>query len=200
MEQATCEIILCGATPGTTVSAPNCITHFSATRTRTDWAWELPVPSDLGEFFTISGADGSIATKVDQQGSNFRNCLVTAPPFAENTGKQTISFTVLNGIGLLACPLETGASPLGVFLGVVWDAHCDGTSWLMHAIDGSLYGSGKEDDDASGAVQVGQVLTMQADTDAGSLKFWLDGKPHGAGYSCAVKGCLRWAICVENKG
>ena len=41
-------------------------------------------------------------------------------------------------------------------------------------------------------MESGQVLTMQVDMDAGTLKFWLDGKPHGPGYTSRVTGPLRW--------
>ena len=37
---------------------------------------------------------------------------------------------------------------------------------------------------------------MQVDTDAGTLKFWVDGKPHGPGYTSGVTGSLRWATSV----
>ena len=45
-------------------------------------------------------------------------------------------------------------------------------------------------------IMPGQVLSMQVDTDAGTLKFWVDGKPHGPGYTCGVTGPLRWATTV----
>ena len=34
------------------------------------------------------------------------------------------------------------------------------------------------------------------DTDAGTLKFWRDGKPHSPGYTSGVSGPLRWAATV----
>ena len=40
---------------------------------------------------------------------------------------------------------------------------------------------------------------MQVDTDAGTLKFWLDGKPHGPGFASRVTGPLRWATSVYYK-
>ena len=45
-------------------------------------------------------------------------------------------------------------------------------------------------------IESGQVLTMQVDTDAGTLKFWVDGKPHIPGYTSGVTGPLRWATTV----
>ena len=46
----------------------------------------------------------------------------------------------------------------------------------------------------------GQVLTMQVDVDAGTLKFWVDGKPHGSGYNSGVTGPLSWATTVVRIG
>ena len=45
-------------------------------------------------------------------------------------------------------------------------------------------------------VESGQFLTIQVDTDASNLKFWMDGKPYGPGYTSGVTGPLRWATCV----
>ena len=55
-------------------------------------------------------------------------------------------------------------------------------------------------DDMVGEIKPGQVLTMQVDMDAGTLKFWLDDKPHGPGYTCGVTGPLHWATTVQNRG
>ena len=41
---------------------------------------------------------------------------------------------------------------------------------------------------------------MQVDTDAGTLKFRLDGKPHGPGYTSGVTGPLRWATSAGFTG
>ena len=71
--------------------------------------------------------------------------------------------------------------------------------WFINSTSGSLWGNGKQGDDRAGEIKSGQVLTMQVDTDAGTLKFWLDGKPHGPGYTCGVTGPLRWATTVVNK-
>ena len=41
---------------------------------------------------------------------------------------------------------------------------------------------------------------MQMQMDAGTLKFWVDGKPHGPGYTSGVSGPLRWAATVGYTG
>ena len=70
----------------------------------------------------------------------------------------------------------------------------------MNSANGSLCGNSKYSGDAAGGFKSGQVLTMQMDTDAGTLKFWLDGNPHGPGYTSGVTGPLRWAATVANIG
>ena len=41
---------------------------------------------------------------------------------------------------------------------------------------------------------------MGADLGKGTLRFWVDGKPHGPGHSSGVTGRLRWAVCLYYKG
>ena len=62
------------------------------------------------------------------------------------------------------------------------------------------HATGKQWYDETGKIKEGQVLTMQVDLDAGTLKFWLDGKPHGPGWTSGVTGRLRWATSLFNKG
>ena len=66
--------------------------------------------------------------------------------------------------------------------------------------NGSLCGNGKEEDDEAGEINEGQIVSMEADLDKGTLRFWVDGKPHGPGWSSGVTGRLRWAVCVYYKG
>ena len=68
--------------------------------------------------------------------------------------------------------------------------------WFMDSDSGALCGNGKYNDDRAGRIEPGQVLTMQVNTDTGTPKFWLDGKPHGPGYASGVTGPLRWATSV----
>ena len=93
-------------------------------------------------------------------------------------------------------------------MGVVKDgARCDRNhrargsevGWFMHTAAGSLFGHGKFLSDGAGRVKDGQVVTMQVDLGAGTLKFWKDGKPHGPGFT-SVEGPLRWAVCAFSAG
>ena len=78
--------------------------------------------------------------------------------------------------------------------GAAWDkAHYKRAStdaWYMGA-GGDLYGNGKEEDDDAGNIKEGQIVSMEADLDKGTLRFWVDGKPHGPGHSSGVTGLLR---------
>merc|ERR1712086_1068717 len=69
----------------------------------------------------------------------------------------------------------------------------------MYSKRGSLWGNGKQGADGAGCINDGQVLTMQVDLDAGTLKFWVDGKPHGPGFTSGVTGRLRWATSMFSK-
>ena len=41
---------------------------------------------------------------------------------------------------------------------------------------------------------------MIADLDKGTLRFWLDGQPHGPGWSSGVEGKLRWSASMFSEG
>ena len=103
-----------------------------------------------------------------------------------------------------------------------------GYAWFIDS-NGWLEGYDSESDDYvqngnGGGMLHGQVLTMQLDCDAGTLRFWLDGEPYGRGFTagvhahpidtdtdeeseggnttCSPPGMvgLRWAISVGDEG
>merc|ERR1711865_316684 len=146
--------------------------------------------------FALSGIDNSIATKICTV-KDLRNCMMIGRVM-EGTGKHTISMKVGQG----------AEEHMYMYCGVVRDGvacnkwHADEKStdaWYM-GDNGDLHGNGKQDDDWAGEIYDGQVLTMQVDLDAGTLKFWLDGEPHGPGFNSGVTGRLRWATSVQCKG
>ena len=69
----------------------------------------------------------------------------------------------------------------------------------MHA-EGHLYGNGKNYSNGAGGIKEGQIISMVADLDKGTLRFWLDGQPHGPGWSSGVKGKLRWNVGMYYEG
>ena len=119
-------------------------------------------------------------------------------PVMEGTGKHTISMKLgkgdANGMGILC-----GVARDGVACDKHYAPRRSTEAWYMSSY-GALFGNGKSNDDYAGRINDGQVLTMQVDLDAGTLKFWLDGKPHGPGWTSGVTGRLRWATCVHYKG
>ena len=72
--------------------------------------------------------------------------------------------------------------------------------WFICSFGGGLYGNGHVAAHQAGGIGPDGVVTMEADLDAGTLKFWLDGKPHGPGYMSGVRGRMRWAICSYYTG
>ena len=87
--------------------------------------------------------------------------------------------------------------------GAAWDKgnfFKDSTdAWYMHS-SGYLFGNGKFGDDGAGFINEGQIVSMEADLDKGTLRFWVDGKPRGPGWGSGVTGRLRWAVCLGYKG
>ena len=97
----------------------------------------------------------------------------------------------------------------GVLLGVVLDGakHDEDlatrdshSAWFIESDHGSLCGNGKECDGSAGEIAAGGVLTAELDARSGSLRFWLDGKPHGPGFETGVVGDLRWAMSAGYDG
>jgi hypothetical protein len=117
------------------------------------------------------------------------------------SGKHRMSLKLMKG----------DAGDLAQFFGLVrdgaaWDEdHGDAEStdaWYMCANGGDLYGNGKSCSDEAGEIKItdGQIVSMEADLDKGTLQFWVDGKPHGPGWSSGVTGRLRWAVSLFRKG
>jgi hypothetical protein len=115
------------------------------------------------------------------------------------SGKHRMSLKLMKG---------EGNNNLGQLFGLVrdgaaWDKeHYQKEStdaWYMGSA-GYLYGNGKFSDDYAGSIKEGQIVSMEADLDKGTLRFWVDGKQHGPGYSSRVEGRVRWAVSMHRKG
>ena len=124
--------------------------------------------------------DNVTVTKTDGD-DDYSNCVITESVMEEGSGTHTISLK-------FGGPEEDGSS---IIFGIVQDGVlCDEdpvafreettTAWMMDGTTGCLIGNNKREEGA-GEIGAGQILTMQVDLDAGTLKFWLDGTPHGAG-------------------
>ena len=73
--------------------------------------------------------------------------------------------------------------------GVAWDKDhgmsASTDAWYMRSY-GDLCGNGKFGHDYAGMINEGQIVSMEADLDKGTLRFWVDGKPHGPGVAWLV--------------
>ena len=149
-------------------------------------------------MFALGGINNSIATKIDKD-EDFGNCMMTGPVM-EGTGKHTISMKLGQGDGEVMYAY-CGVARDGVACDQDYSNRRNTEAWYM-GLSGFLYGNGKEcdDGDKAGRINDGQVLTMQVDLDAGTLKFWVDGKPRGSGFTSGLTGRLRWATSVRYKG
>jgi hypothetical protein len=65
--------------------------------------------------------------------------------------------------------------------GIYCSRECTG-AWFITAAYGSLYGNGKQGDDAAGSYKQGDRVGMLLDLDNGSLRFFKNGVEHGPGY------------------
>ena len=74
-------------------------------------------------------------------------------------------------------------------------------AWYMASSNGCLFGNGKDGDGKNaGSINEVQIVSMEADLDKGTLRFWVDGKQHGPGFMSGVEGRLRWAVGLWYKG
>jgi hypothetical protein len=72
--------------------------------------------------------------------------------------------------------------------------------WSMHAVAGSLWGNGKQDDDAAGEYKQGDRVGVLLDLDNGSLRFFKNGVEHGPGYAAgSVTGPVVAAVQMYSK-
>ena len=69
-------------------------------------------------------------------------------------------------------------------------------AWFMSAGSGALWGNGKQGSDIAGEINSGQTLSIEADLDSGTLRFWVDGQPYGPGCTSGVTGRLRFAVSL----
>jgi hypothetical protein len=168
-------------------------------RPEAEWEWDAASGLIEDKVFELSGPNNSIATKIDKvEDYDMYNCMVVGRVMG--AGKHTISMKLDQG----------SADNISIFCGVVGDGKpCNGglfcqestVSWFMESNYGRLCGNGKNFTDDAGTIESDQILTMQVDTDTRTLKFWVNGKPHGPGYTSGVMGeSLRWATSVGFKG
>jgi hypothetical protein len=135
-----------------------------------------------------------MATKIGQNGS-FDNCLWTVRVM--ESGKHRMS------LKLMKCEVGDMRHSFGLVRdGAAWDKDhgmTESTDGRYMTSDGELFGDGKHHANASD-INDGQIVSMEADLDKGALRSWVDGKPHGPGWSSGVTGRLRWAVSLCYEG
>jgi hypothetical protein len=108
------------------------------------------------------------------------------------SGKHQVSLKMTGG----------GEDPLH-FSGLVRDgkAPCENCDVQGNA-DVCNWSHGNEgyDNEGAGDIKEGQIVSMEADLDKGTLKFWVDGKQHGPGRRSGVTGRLHWAVSLYHSG
>jgi hypothetical protein len=109
------------------------------------------------------------------------------------SGKHRMSLKLMKGVQMFGLVRDGAAWDKSVFVNST-------DALYMHSNDGSLYGNGKYNDDKAGDINEGQIVSMEADLDKGTLRFWADGKQHGPGYMSGVEGRVRWAVSLYYKG
>jgi hypothetical protein len=73
--------------------------------------------------------------------------------------------------------------------------------WCVNTYEGSLYGNGKEGDDAAGDINEGDRVGVLLDLDRGSLRFFKNDVQHGPGYPAgSVTGPVVCAVKVYMPG
>lgn len=105
-------------------------------------------------------------------------------------------------------PYEAPDGDLSVTATAIADAEAEAASgrnsWFI-STSGELSGTDTDDgsvdsSDESECISSGQVLTMQLNTDEGTLKFFVNGRPNGLRFTQGVVGPVRWATSVAYKG
>lgn len=170
------------------------------------WDVSSPMLARDTKQFKLSGEQGTIATKIKPDDGS---------PYNDRFGRTSIHYTLKTGqvmehgkhrislkiIGDMACEMYYGVvkveaacneEPLPIYQ--------ESTKGWFIGSYGSLCGSGRFDNNAAGRIEDGEVLSLEADLDAGTLRFWVNGKPHGPGYESGVKGRLTWAIATAWTG
>jgi hypothetical protein len=131
---------------------------------------------------------GAVATRTDQDYNN--DTLVTSGTEL-TAGKHYWEVEILNDeystcVGVTRPNLDTNGSY----------AHKGSTDrWFMLPGNGSLWGNGKESDDAAGPIDEGDRVGVLLDLDEGSLRFFKNGVQHGPGYPA---GSVTSGLCSAN--
>ena len=156
------------------------------------WDSKSPLITQAEPLYKLSG-DGSAAASTAE--GEYNTLFVAGPAMAPNSGKFVISFNIkeisLAHVRVVkeghSCFEEGFYEEAGAMAG--WGIWTGSTGRMEDAGKFCYTCPGKMLRD------LGSILTLEMDTDVGSLKMWLDGKSWGPGYACGViTGAVRWGI------
>jgi hypothetical protein len=95
--------------------------------------------------------------------------------------------------GILVGVTRPNLDPEGYYI----DSECN-DGWFIDVCDGSLYGNGKEYNDATGPYKQGDRVGVLLDLNNGSLLFFKNGVQHGPGYAAgSVTGPVVAAVEMD---
>lgn len=174
------------------------LVHGDAMRAQAEdeWSWDASSPQLERKVLELRGPNNSIAAKIDED-EDSRSCMMAGPVMEAGAGKHTISMQLAGG--LCYCPItHCGAVSDGAACDEYHGSQDSTVGYFVYSGNGGMCGNGKLVDDGAGPIESGDVLPMQVDTDAGTLKFWKNGEPHGPGYTNGVRGLLQWAAWIYN--
>jgi hypothetical protein len=144
--------------------------------------------------FEITGKNNTIAMKIGSL--DYNNCFMASDVM--EGGKHRVSFKLVKGEGRyldIYCGLAKEGAATDEDHGQI---HGVG-AWYL-ATHGRLYGNGKVGNNNAGKIHDGEVVSMEADLDAGTLKYWVNGKKRGPGHTNGVTGRVKWAVMAYWKG
>ena len=76
-------------------------------------------------------------------------------------------------------------------------------AWYVHDSGGALYDNGRGHGGLAGDTSDYKIISIGVGLwtkDKGTLRFWVDGKPHGPDWSSGVAGSLRGVVCLYYEG
>ena len=154
--------------------------------------------------FELSGEGNSVVTNIDKyKCGEFSNCLMTSGVM--ESGKHRISFKITRGD--VAIEYQEYEVYCGLARdGAAWNKDHGGAhltdAWFI-GNGGCFWGNGKEGErwrPSQTKIKDGDILSVEANLDEGTLRFWKNGKPHGPGWSSGVMGKVRWAVQIAYCG
>lgn len=131
-------------------------------------------------------------------GDGYNNLLVKQ---VIESGKHTISYKILdewNTLCLVPDGYDCNDNPTEAADGYGCFTLAASNLVDKYKLTGNAEGKIEVGEEDTSKIEVGQIVSMQADFDQGSLRIWIDGKLCKYGWHSGVKGKLRWGVSFNN--